>query len=249
MNDTIRRIPAVEVFFKNGGTFVVLRPMSDALDAERLTLSLEARRKFVSIREAATDEGVDLVLIPSKDTPASELVADRRWPRPIYVEKLALPVSGTSDGNTLNAVRAKLGSAQVSEYMHDRAAKKVLFNWARTAAQAIVDVLKTRRIYAGRVVICGGEPFIHFLAGHIVLNSPVISRYWVSGMFNASPYQGEGFIVNLTDTGQPQIKPLLIPTQATIFAVRPVPYKPPSYFAAAPLQNTNLLAFLPPVKK
>jgi|GEM_PF-7005476 len=223
--DEEHKIPPLDCFLRNGGTFVVLRPVPDILDPERHTFSLEARRKLARVRKAAAETKVTLVLMPPKDRRAYSTIADPRWPRPVFLPELLLPPPGTREGEILNEAHSRIRNASLREYMQNKMVGPILTVWAKTAAQAVVRVLEMQLVHTGRIIICGGDPFIRLLAGSIVLTSPLLSRHWISGTFDTPPYEGDGFVIALNDTGKPEIKSLFAPrgTAAHIVAPRDTP--------------------------
>lgn len=206
----VRRISAVAEFLKSGGTFVVLRPVPDAPGGDRSFISLDARRRMHDVREAAMQKDcVDLVLIPPDNETALVTVRDRRWPQPITVPELALPSDTSRDGEQLNSARGRLGNAPLESYLADRVAGRVLLNWNETMFVAINRVLGLSMARGGRIIVCGGEPFIGFLAGSLVPNEGSLGKSCAgSNMLEVPVCKGEGFVLNLVDGDMAQIRPL-----------------------------------------
>lgn len=208
-----RRIPPLEAFLKSGGVFVVLRPIPDAFDDGRALLSLKHRKRMAEARRGATAGGkVDLVIIPPRDKTAYRTICARGWPTtPILVDELVVPYDEkTPEGRVLNLARSKLRNVALERYLCFAPVREALTRWAEAASAAIARVLEVRTIHTGRVVICGGEPFVGLLASHLV---PKTSRggYLLQDILKAPIYREAGFAVSrLSEFGGVQIKPLCL---------------------------------------
>ena len=205
-----RRIPPIEAFIKNGGMFVVLRPIADAFDDERSLISFEHRKRMAAARRAAAAGGrVDLVIIPTGDETAYR-TCDPGWPRGVFVELVVPHDEKTPGGHALNLARSKLRNVELQRYLCFAPVRDALTRWAEAASAAIARVLEIRMVHTGRVVICGGEPFVGLLASHLV---PKTSRggCLLQDVLKAPIYREMGFTVSrLGEFGSMQIKPLCL---------------------------------------
>lgn len=197
---------AIDTFLRNGGTFVVLRPVPNALDRERRIISLRDYRKVRQVREMARQKDcVDLV-ISTPDDVAVATVGDTAWPTPIFVDELRLPDESTYEGHFLMEARTHFGNSSITEYWRLRIVKELLDTWATNAKLAIERVLRVRMIRRGRIVICGAEPFIGLLAAALAPGDE--KKFNWHGPLNDPIYRYPGFFLNLTDAGNSRIWPM-----------------------------------------
>lgn len=205
----VRKTRSIEAFLKNGGTFVVLRPIPDALTPERTVISLVARINIAHVREAAMQKGcADLVLASRRDKTAYVTVNDPRWPLPVFVDALALPPVGTRDGDLLATRCNSYGNIPLEDYLSDGILGSILYSWVNAATLAIEHALSVRMVRKGRVVICGGGPFTRLLAADLLPSSASFRKYWDGQIFKSPVNEGEGFIVRLDRGGHAEIRPL-----------------------------------------
>jgi len=204
-----RKTRSIETFLQNGGTFVVLRPIPEALTPERTVFSIAARVDIAHARKAAMQYNyVDLVLIPRGDKTAYVTVNDPRWPLPVFVDALALPRRGTRDGDLLAAGCTVYGNSPLESYLSNEVLGGILHSWVNAATTSIDQALSARMIRKGRVVICGGGPFTQLLAGDLLPSSTAFGSYWDGQIFQERVNEEEGFIVKLNRAGHAEIKPL-----------------------------------------
>lgn len=203
MDDRVRRIPPIEAFLRGGGTFVVLRPVPIKMGD---VLSLQACRKLAQVREKAVDKGrVNLVLTPPYDDTAFVTVDKRGWPLPVLLADLALPADGTREGALITEARTQFGNSMVREYLRLQApVAQTLLDWAQRATLAISRTLAVRMVRGGRVIICGGHPFIRLLGQHLVPSGMI----WSGALYNVRIYDEEGVVVSLNDRGHVALSPL-----------------------------------------
>lgn len=207
MNDP-RKTRPIQTFLEGGGTFVVLRPIPEALTFKRTVFSLAARVNIARMREAAMQKDcVDLVLTP-RDKAAYVTVNDARWPRPVFVDALALPPLGTRDGDLLAARCNLYGDSPLEDYLSHEIVGSILYTWVNAATLAIEHALAVRMVRRGRVVICGGGPFTRLLAADLLPSSAAFRKYWDGQIFKSPVNEGEGFIVRLGRAGHAVINPL-----------------------------------------
>lgn len=228
----MKTISPLEDFFRRGGMATVLRSVPMAHPAreseDNHVLSLGAFREFYKtrprpraalesrerVRKAVSRDPPDLVLI-APDRAACGTVRQRDWPLPVIVPELAAPPLTTEEGWIIREVYETFRNVPLKTYLASSSRTRMaLTRWASAASLAIERALRVRVVHRGRIVVCGGDPFIGLIAAHLVPKSTYWNEHtgWMQTVLNEPVENRSGFTVHRSGTleGVYDLRPLVI---------------------------------------